>query len=223
MKPFREQTHYEILEVAPNVLPLEIRHAYKRAVALYEDSAIASYSFFSERERREILACIEEAYLTLIDADARAAYDQRLREQGILGPPEPEGEKDKQPVALYAFQRLSGYDLPPDRRYPLLKSLAAKNPAVQERLAQETLSGSDLEAIRSALQMPLEEISRQTNIRIEILQAVEVGDREHLPPRVYLKGFLKAYARCLALEEERVAAAYLRWLEQGTASGTPQG
>ena len=59
MKPFEEQNYYEVLEVSPNALPLEIRRAYKKSFALYQDDSIASYSFFSGEERQEILSRID--------------------------------------------------------------------------------------------------------------------------------------------------------------------
>ncbi|MDA8126122.1 MAG: helix-turn-helix domain-containing protein [Deltaproteobacteria bacterium] len=221
MKPFLLQNHYEVLEVSPDALPLEIRRAYKKAVALYEDNAIASYSFFSRGERREILACIEKAYLTLINAETRGTYDRHLTALGILGDRKDEREKTKTPVAIYDFQRTRGYGSAPVCRRDELRSLAAQDPAVRTMLAQETLAGADLKQLRTRLKVSLEEIAHQTNIRIDVLRAVEEENRDLLPPQVYLKGFLKAYARCLALDEQLVVSAYLRNIEKADAS-TPE-
>ena len=84
MKPFKEQNYYEVLDISPDALPLEIRRAYKKSFTLYQDDSIASYSFFSEEERQEILSRIEQAYLTLINPEARMAYDLDLIASGLL-------------------------------------------------------------------------------------------------------------------------------------------
>ena len=91
MKPFEEQNYYEVLEISPDAVPLEIRRAYKKSFALYQDDSIASYSFFSEEERQGILARIEQAYLTLINPEARTAYDQSLIASGLLDGSKPFG------------------------------------------------------------------------------------------------------------------------------------
>jgi hypothetical protein len=223
MKPFAQQNHYEALEVSFDALPLEIRRAYKKAVALYEDNAIASYSFFSEEERKEILACIEKAYMTLINAEARSAYDRSLTALGILGEPNVDRDRTKEPVAIYDFQKTRGYSPSPALRIDELKSLAVQNPAIQNILAQESLAGADLKKLRMCLQVSLEDISHQTNIRIDILHAIEDENVDLLPPMVYLKGFLKAYSRCLALDEQVVVIAYLKKIANADSLSPGQG
>ena len=60
MKPICEQNFYEVLDLSADAAPLAIRRAYKQSFALYQNDSIASYSFFSEEERREILSRIEQ-------------------------------------------------------------------------------------------------------------------------------------------------------------------
>ena len=64
--------------------PFEIRQAYKTALEAYSEDSIVIYSLFSEAERKEILARIEEALATLINEKARSAYDQMLIQQGAM-------------------------------------------------------------------------------------------------------------------------------------------
>ena len=108
MKPFKEQNFYEVLEVSPDAVPLDIRRAYKQSFALYQDDSIASYSFFSEEERQEILSRIEQAYLTLINPEARTAYDQSLIASGLLDEERTFRDKTKEPIAIYDFQKTRG-------------------------------------------------------------------------------------------------------------------
>ncbi|MCE5283350.1 MAG: helix-turn-helix domain-containing protein [Deltaproteobacteria bacterium] len=210
MKPFREQNYYDILEISPDALPLEIRRAYKKAFALYQDDSIASYSFFSEEERQEILARIEQAYLTLINPESRSAYDSTLIASGLLEEERTFRDNSREPITIYDLQKTRRDSPSPARRTDELKTLAARDPLIRDLLARETLGGDDLERIRTVLQVPLEEIAEKTNVRIETLQAIETGSLDLLPPLVYLKGFLRSYCRCLELDEQLVLEAYLK-------------
>lgn len=212
MKPFKEQNFYEVLEVSPDAVPLDIRRAYKQSFALYQDDSIASYSFFSEEERREILSRIEQAYLTLINPEARTAYDRSLIASGLLDEERTFRDKTKEPIAIYDFQRTHGDGSALARRSDELRSRIAQSSEIRDILARDTLGGSDLEKLRTTLQVPLEEIAEKTNVRIDILRAIEAENVDCFPPLVYLKGFLRAYLRCLELDERVILDAYLRKL-----------
>lgn len=210
MKPFKEQDYYEVLEVSPDALPLEIRRAYKKSFALYQDDSIASYSFFSEEERQGILSCIEQAFLTLINPEARTAYDRDLIASGLLEEEQTFRDKTKEPISIYDFQKTCMESPAPDGRASKLKSRAEQSSVIRDILAQDTIAGSDLQKLRTALEVPLEEIAEKTNIRIGILRAIETENRDLFPPLVYLKGFLRSYIRCLELDERLVLDAYLK-------------
>lgn len=63
---------------------------------------------------------------------------------------------------------------------------------------------------REDLNFSLETVSDQTKIRIEYLKNLEEGKYEDFPSEVYLKGFLKTYARFLNLDNALVQALYRR-------------
>lgn len=84
MKKFESQTFYEILDIPVQATPFEIRQAYKSALAIYNEDSLATYSFFSEHEREEVLRRIEEAFLILTDEDKRAVYDRQLIHDGKI-------------------------------------------------------------------------------------------------------------------------------------------
>jgi DnaJ-class molecular chaperone len=210
MKPFKEQNYYEVLEVSSDALPLEIRRAYKKSFALYQDDSIASYSFFSEEERQEILSCIEQAFLTLINPEARTAYDRDLIAAGLLEEEQTFRDKTKEPTSIYDFQKTCMESPAPAGRAGKLKSRAEQSSVIRDILAQDTIAGSDLQKLRTALEVPLEEIAEKTNIRIGILRAIETENKDLFPPLVYLKGFLRSYIRCLELDEHLILDAYLK-------------
>lgn len=55
----------------------------------------------------------------------------------------------------------------------------------------------------------LEEISEATKISVRNLRALEQEDFAHLPGGIFNKGFVRAYARFLGLDEEETIADYL--------------
>jgi|GEM_PF-1009727 len=68
--------------------------------------------------------------------------------------------------------------------------------------AKKGLGGEALKDIREHLNLSLEEVSSFLKITKKTLIALENEDFNNLPPWVYLKGFLRAYAKLLGIEEE---------------------
>lgn len=60
--------------------------------------------------------------------------------------------------------------------------------------------GEQLQEARKKKRVSLEEAAAATRIKIEYLRALEEGDYPGLPPRAYVKGFLKIYGHYLSLE-----------------------
>jgi len=65
-----------------------------------------------------------------------------------------------------------------------------------------------LKNTRTSKNLNIEEISAQTKIQLHILKSLEDGDIDQLPNKIYLKGFLRQYARVLGLNEADVIAMY---------------
>ncbi|MEI8172462.1 MAG: helix-turn-helix domain-containing protein [Deltaproteobacteria bacterium] len=215
MKPYREQNYYELLEVSPNASPLEIRRAYKTIFDLYQDESIASYSFFSQEERNEILSLLEEAYLTVINPELREAYDRKLIELGLVEEGKQYCDKTKEPVPIYDFKKTQLYILGSTKRTEDLRSCASEKPVIQKILAQETLAGTDLKRIRTELEITLEEIAAKTNVRMAMLRAIEEEAHEFFLPMVYMKGILKSYARYLQVDENIIVNGFIKHIAEG--------
>ena len=73
--------------------------------------------------------------------------------------------------------------------------------------APETF-GQRLKKQREEKGLTLEEIANKTRIPVRNLKALETGDEAHLPASVYIKGFLRAYARELGLDEHKLVDEY---------------
>jgi len=64
------------------------------------------------------------------------------------------------------------------------------------------LFGHYLKSIRLEKGISLEEISNETKIRVDILLLIEKEDFDRLPAEVYVKSFLRAYAKAVGADEE---------------------
>ena len=60
MKNETDIDYYELLEIPYDASSFEIRQAYKDAFSIYNEDSLATYSFFEDGERDQILKKIEE-------------------------------------------------------------------------------------------------------------------------------------------------------------------
>jgi len=208
VKTVEDLNFYELLEVGSDASPFEVHQAYKEMYQLYHDDSLASYSFFSREEREEILAKLDEAYSTLMDERSRSRYDQLLIESGILQK-EMQYQRDRKKLSLMsdAKRPRSNTAL---RIRDRLKPIVSSNPTIQEILTHDVLSGEDLKKIRDELGVSLEEIAEIVKVRMVYLQAIENDQFEKTPSKIFLKGFLRAYAQCIGLDADIVANRYLK-------------
>jgi cytoskeletal protein RodZ len=69
--------------------------------------------------------------------------------------------------------------------------------------------GERLRLARERAGLSIEDIAARTKIQISLLQAIERDDFAHVPGGLFVRGFLRAYAREVGLEPEAVVADYL--------------
>lgn len=198
-KKFARLNYYEMLDLKPDAAVFEIRQAYNSALQVYQSDALTSYSFFSPDERKVILNLLEKAYLTLINEKSRRDYDNELIGSGIIN------EDAKKPlvktsVSIFDINRDSSKPGTPKNAARELRAKVSGNALISEILSQDHISGPDLVKIRNELAVPLEQIAQETKIRIDFLHSIEKGDVKAFPAPVFLKGFIKAYLKCLCLE-----------------------
>lgn len=198
-KNFAKLNYYEMLDLKPGASFFEVRHAYNTALQSYQADSLISYSFFSPEERAEILGLLEKAYLTLMNEKERQNYDDELIRLGII----PELVKRpivKTPVSIFNINREESKTGTVRTAVSDLRAKIADNNLIGEILAQKEINGSDLQKIRNELAVKLENIAQETKIRLDYLTAIEEDNIQTLPAAVFLKGFVKAYLKCLCLE-----------------------
>src|SRR5579871_5409414 len=68
--------------------------------------------------------------------------------------------------------------------------------------------GRYLKRTREARAMSVEEVSRATRIPVTSIDKIEADHFDDLPGEVFVRGFLKAYARAVSLSVDDVLARY---------------
>jgi curved DNA-binding protein CbpA len=185
LKSWREQNYYEILEISPKATEEEIRDAYEKLHAIYTPNAPGITVLFTPEEVKEIHDMIEEAYRVLRDPRSQRDYDLVLRGEGTMPAIPP-------PSATVTHRILSSEEI---------------RDALGD--AEITWSGEQLRKIRQHLSLEIDEVAAQTKVGKHNLNIIEEEDIEALPLTVYLKGFLRAYAKALGLDPNRVTEDYL--------------
>ena len=209
MKKFQDLNYYEVLEVPAFASDFEIRQAYKEAIAIYDEDALASYSLFEEGEREEVLEKIGEAFDILVDKHARAAYDKMLLDSGKIDPSLLKQQGKNKPIPLFPSRDSFGKDAFSKRVQEKMGDKDLSKVAGQI-LSKEQISGEDLKKLREFMGIALEEIFEITRIGVSTLKAIEENDFEVLPTSVYLKNFLKTYAEFLKIDPNRVIEGYMK-------------
>ncbi len=214
MKKLTEQDYYNLLDISPKASFEEVRSAYDQAMSIYSTDSISTYTLFTQKEKELILSRLAEAYKTLTNNQLRKEYNHFLIERGELSPQEIGfSSMEDSNIAKGKLLEVSVESLTQkqqkvkDERVPSSKNLTLFD-------SQISVTGKSIKTIRTSKEMSLEEIFKQTNISRETLEDIEEERFEKLPALVYLKGFLKAYAKILQVNQTEMVDGYVkRYLE----------
>jgi curved DNA-binding protein CbpA len=209
MDRITEQNYYKLLEISPKASFEEVRVAYDQAINIYSSDSISTYSLFTEKERKQILSRLTEACKTLTNGRLRKEYDHLLMERGEL---------TDQEVGLYSADdscvpkgKLADVDV--ESLTPKETSINPEGQTAGINLdlfeGQTSVFGKDIKAVRLAKEIGLEEIHQKTNIPQKTLEDIEEDRFERLPALVYLKGFLKSFAKILNVNQNTMVNGYI--------------
>lgn len=185
MKPLDEMSAWEILDLEPGADADAIRGAYDKLASGLAPGSLALYSVADPEEQIALQKRLRAAMLELLDGLAR----------------EVAGGSEASPVA-------SSPTAPPGA------VARAEPPPASDRAAEDRaeFTGDLLRRTRESRGVSLDTLSHRTRIRRPLLEAVEAERFDALPERVFVRGFVLAIARELALNAERVWAEYgTRW------------
>ena len=210
MKDIKELNYYEMLRVPANASLFEIKHAYTDSLSIYGNDSLATYSLFTENERKDILKTLETAFRTLTDPSKRTEYNQVLIDKGALDPACLTQGEHKEPVPLFNSTAITNKANLKRKISKKIKD-ASISQLTRDISAAEEISGHDLKKLREKIGVSLEEIYEATRISISTTKAIEANDFKNLPSTLYLKNFLRAYASLVKLEPQMVIKGYLKY------------
>jgi DnaJ-class molecular chaperone len=216
MRKFEDLNYYEIFEIPVNASGFEIRQAYRNALSIYGDDSTISYAFFTREERTKILRRVEEAFSTLINENKREEYDKTLVARKIIDSSSLTKVRPNVPTPLFS-SKTSGGEAISKKIEGAIREKNLKG-IVDEILSAGTVSGKDLQRLRAAVGIRIEVVFEVTRISVATLEAIENDHIEALPPTVYLRNFLKAYAELFEADPQKVIAGYLKNLDRIRAS-----
>jgi len=107
MKPFQDQTYYELLEVSVTASDAEIRTAYERSMELYAPDSVALYAVEDPSRAEDLRARLHEAMEILTDVDLRQEYDRMIGVVRRKGGVEREPEVPREVSSLAATEVLA--------------------------------------------------------------------------------------------------------------------
>jgi flagellar biosynthesis protein FlhG len=201
--PGENETYYQLLELEPTASEEEIRRAHRRVRQMYGRDSVAVSGLYTREGLDSLQRRFDEAYATLMDAQRRKAYDQRLFPDGV-------------PTLGGAGTHAARHHQKRAASEPVVRAPAPNVPDDAD------FSGGLLREVREALGIELREISERTKIGIGYLGAIEDERFEKLPAPVYVRGFLVEYVKVLGLDAGRVLETYYqRFLASGGRAGGP--
>jgi curved DNA-binding protein CbpA len=218
MKRLTEQNYYHLLGVSPKASLEDVRSAYDEAVSIYSNDSIPTYSLFTQEEREQILARLVDAYKTLTNSQLRKEYNKILIEKGELSPQEIGFSSLEEPAVPKAkLREVSVESLTQEKKAENLNQ--TYDSTLDLFNGYTSVTGKSIKMVRLAREMSLEEVYRKTNIPKQTLENIEEEHFEKLPALVYLKGFLKAYADTLTVNQAQMVDGYVRRFMEWKTTG----
>ncbi|MGD9231426.1 MAG: helix-turn-helix domain-containing protein [Desulfobacterales bacterium] len=208
MKNFEGLNYYEILKIPANSTSFEIKRAYQEALSIYNEDSLVTYSLFSNEERGNLLNTVKEAYSTLIDENKRAAYDAILLDSGQVEMSITSIQNQKTPPHAHT-SNMTDSDTVEERVRKKSRKKEVETLS-NEILSRDLISGDDLKKMREAAGIELSEINAVTKITVTVLKSMEENRIESLPPKLYLKNFLRHYAEMLQIDPKKIIDGYLK-------------
>ncbi len=183
-----EESHYDLLGVAPTASFEDIRRANRRVREVYGVDSVVMSGLYTRERLEELHRRIDEAYAILMDGPRRKAYDHELFPEGV-----PSHQILGEPATVAV-----GVRVPPSERPPM--------PELKE---DTQYTGPLLQQIREAKGVDLREIAERTKIGMTYLGAIETETFRKLPAAVYVRGFLVEYSKILEIDTDQVLRSYL--------------
>ncbi|MFZ8933352.1 MAG: helix-turn-helix domain-containing protein [Bacteriovoracaceae bacterium] len=205
----KSKNYYEILEVPVGASHDEIQEGYIKTKNAYSENSLALYSILSEKECKDMISRIEEAYSIISDPVKRKLYDsargfetcvEQAPSAAVETSPATEKNEANKISRLVASQKFA-LDFEQDLEFE------------NEIEKADEFSGEFLQKIREYKKVNLNRLAEMTKVSKTYLSKIENEDTTNLPALVYVRGFVYQYAKCLKLNPDLVANSYIKRLK----------
>lgn len=217
----KQLNYYEILDLPHQCRMEDIEKAYRIAKNTYRAESPALYSLYEDDDNTDTLRMVEEAYSVLSSPDKRKEYD---RIKGFLSEtlknPSNSLENGKAKEIAQEHSKynstlkvsnveVSSYGA--SKKYALDYDI---DPEFENEIEEtEEFTGELLKKIREYKNVSIERMVELTCISKTKLKYIENENFSELPAKIYVRGYVYQYAKCLKLPTDKVIDSYLRRLD----------
>jgi curved DNA-binding protein CbpA len=239
-----KKNYYDVLEIEPSASMQEIHDAYNKARNAYAGDSAALYSLMSADDCARILDQIEEAYSILGVMEKRSQYDKaRGFNQEEYNLEKDYSDSKTQKRDLEKLVKESSDKLAQDKytdverekhfkykevkdskdeisvsRVQAIKRFSIEyepNPEMELKIENAVeFTGPFLKEIREYKNVSVERLADMTRISKTYIRNIEDDEFEKLPAAAYTRGFVFQYAKCLKLNPDHVANAYIKYFKE---------
>ena len=204
METCTRYNYYDVLELSPLSPQHEITEAYIRAKSTYSGENPAIYTVFSTEEARELLSLVEEAYSVLGNKVLRGLYDEKLGQGNVT-------ISNSTSDALKAESKSRTLQNQVPKKVVNFKLDYPVDLEFEEKITNMSdWTGQLIRQVREYKQVSLEKMSEITKISSFYLQAIETMDKDHLPAKVFVRGYVSQICKTLSLQEKVVCESYMK-------------
>jgi hypothetical protein len=223
--------YYDVMDLNPGSADLEtIKTRYLELKAFYSSPEIKEKGIFTEQELLGLQEILEEAYAVLGNQTLKAIYDEKLNlkshrdETRVVRDEQPsftvESLKDKSDSKSIQRQNSLMNDngfkfsakVPKRPSWKLdYEKIEAEESWIQ---SNQNWDGQALKRVREYKKVDINQLSRITKINPFYLTAIENLEPKYLPAPVFVRGYIIQICRSLGLDEQKVAASYMKAYQQ---------
>ena len=197
--------YYDILEIDPHCPQHEVTAAYEKAKSTYSSDNPAIYTIFSQREARELMLLVDEAYSVLGNKTLRSLYDEKVSQSLVK----------HQHVSYDSLLTESKIHLPKAEAPSYAKMEFEADPKFEKEMLECTdWDGAFIKKVREYRNYSLERLSEITKISAYYINAIEKMDCKNLPAPVFVRGYVSQLSKVLNLNEKQVCSSYMSLFKQ---------
>lgn len=216
----KQLNYYEVLDLIPHCRMEDIEKAYRIAKNTYRAQSPALYSLYENDDNTDTLRLVEEAYSVLSAPGKRKEYDRvkGFLSQNLVNPSISLGEGKAREIANEQSKytstlkvsnvEVSAYSA--SKKYALDYDIDPRFETEIEETVEFT--GEFLKQIREYKKVSIERMVELTCISKTKLKYIESENFSELPAKIYVRGYVYQYAKCLKLDTEKVITSYLKRL-----------